>query len=57
MSVGIVMGSDSDESIMKQAAEALDEFAIPWEMHVFSAHRSPDATLAYARTPPAGASR
>ncbi|HVB06395.1 MAG TPA: 5-(carboxyamino)imidazole ribonucleotide mutase [Acidimicrobiales bacterium] len=49
MSVAIVMGSDSDEGVMRAAAEALDEFGIAWEMHVFSAHRSPDATLAYAR--------
>jgi len=50
MSVGIVMGSDSDLPIMRQAAEALDEFGIEWDMRVLSAHRTPDATLAYARS-------
>jgi 5-(carboxyamino)imidazole ribonucleotide mutase len=49
MSVAIVMGSDSDESVMRGAADALDEFGIAWEMRVLSAHRSPDATLEYAR--------
>jgi 5-(carboxyamino)imidazole ribonucleotide mutase len=49
MSVAIVMGSDSDLSVMRQAAEALDEFGIAWEMRVLSAHRTPDETIAYAR--------
>jgi 5-(carboxyamino)imidazole ribonucleotide mutase len=49
LSVAIVMGSDSDETVMRQAAEALDEFGIPWEMRVLSAHRTPDDTLEYAR--------
>jgi 5-(carboxyamino)imidazole ribonucleotide mutase len=49
VSVAIVMGSDSDEAVMRQAAEALDEFGIPWEMRVLSAHRTPDDTLEYAR--------
>jgi 5-(carboxyamino)imidazole ribonucleotide mutase len=43
------MGSDSDESVMTAAAEALGEFEIDWEMRVLSAHRSPDATLEFAR--------
>lgn len=50
MSVGILMGSDSDEAIMRQAAEALDSLGIAWEMRVLSAHRTPDETLAYARS-------
>jgi 5-(carboxyamino)imidazole ribonucleotide mutase len=49
MSVAIVMGSDSDESVMRQTAEALDEFGIAWEMRVLSAHRTPDDAVAYAR--------
>ncbi|HLN06180.1 MAG TPA: 5-(carboxyamino)imidazole ribonucleotide mutase [Acidimicrobiales bacterium] len=49
MIVGIVMGSDSDEQVMRGASEALDELAIGWEMRVLSAHRTPDATIAYAR--------
>jgi 5-(carboxyamino)imidazole ribonucleotide mutase len=49
MSVAIVMGSDSDEEIMRDAAKALDEFGIHWEMRVISAHRTPDDAIAYAR--------
>ncbi|MGB9112757.1 MAG: AIR carboxylase family protein, partial [Acidimicrobiales bacterium] len=49
MSVAIVMGSDSDEEIMRDAAAALDEFGIGWEMRVISAHRTPDDAIAYAR--------
>ncbi len=49
MSVGIVMGSDSDEKVMALAAEALDEFDVAWEMRVLSAHRSPEATIDFAR--------
>jgi 5-(carboxyamino)imidazole ribonucleotide mutase len=47
--VGIVMGSDSDLLVMQAAAEALDEFGVPYEVRVVSAHRTPDAMLAYAR--------
>jgi 5-(carboxyamino)imidazole ribonucleotide mutase len=43
------MGSDSDEPVMRGAAEALDELEIGWEMRVLSAHRTPDDTMAYAR--------
>jgi phosphoribosylaminoimidazole carboxylase PurE protein len=47
--VGIVMGSDSDLSIMQEAAKVLGEFKIPYEITISSAHRSPDLTTAYAR--------
>jgi 5-(carboxyamino)imidazole ribonucleotide mutase len=47
--VGIIMGSDSDWPIMKGAAEALDEFEVPYEVGVVSAHRTPDKMLTYAR--------
>ncbi|HEY3053815.1 MAG TPA: 5-(carboxyamino)imidazole ribonucleotide mutase [Thermoanaerobaculia bacterium] len=40
----IVMGSDSDAEVMSQAAAALDEFRVPYEFTVASAHRSPDRT-------------
>lgn len=46
--VSIVMGSDSDLEIMRESAKALDEFGIPYEMDVTSAHRSPDRTADYA---------
>lgn len=39
--VAVVMGSDSDWSVMQDAAAALDEFAIPYEVEVVSAHRTP----------------
>ncbi|MCL2788536.1 MAG: 5-(carboxyamino)imidazole ribonucleotide mutase [Micrococcales bacterium] len=47
--VGIIMGSDSDWPVMEQAAAALKEFAIPYEVRVISAHRMPDETIAYGR--------
>ena len=47
--VGIVMGSDSDWPVMQAAAEALAEFAIAYEADVVSAHRMPEAMLAYGR--------
>jgi len=45
--VGVIMGSDSDWSVMRLAAEALDEFEIPYEVRVVSAHRTPQAMLDY----------
>lgn len=47
--VGILMGSDSDFSVMKQAAEVLKRFKIPCEVRVLSAHRSPDEVTQYVR--------
>jgi phosphoribosylaminoimidazole carboxylase PurE protein len=47
--VSIVMGSDSDFDVMSEAAKALDEFGIAYEIDVTSAHRSPDRTADYAR--------
>ena len=49
MDVGIVMGSDSDWPVMKQAAEALDELGIDYEVDVVSAHRMPEEMVAYGR--------
>ncbi len=46
--VGIVMGSDSDWSKIKAAAAALDEFAVLYEVHVMSAHRTPEIVRQYA---------
>jgi 5-(carboxyamino)imidazole ribonucleotide mutase len=48
--VGIVMGSDSDWPTMQAAADALAEFAIPYEADVVSAHRMPDEMLDYGRS-------
>jgi 5-(carboxyamino)imidazole ribonucleotide mutase len=47
--VGIVMGSDSDWPVMKDAAEALGEFGISFEADVVSAHRMPEEMLAYGK--------
>lgn len=47
--VGLVMGSDSDWSTMKEAAEILDNFNIPYEKKVVSAHRTPDLMASYGK--------
>ena len=47
--VSIVMGSDSDLEIMREAGKALEGFGIAYEIDVTSAHRSPDRTAEYAR--------
>src|SRR5712672_4348541 len=47
--VSIVMGSDSDLEIMREAGKALEEFGIAYEIDVTSAHRSPDRTAEFAR--------
>ena len=47
--VGIVMGSDSDLPIVKKAADTLKALDIPFEAHIYSAHRSPDQASAFAR--------
>ena len=44
------MGSDSDWPMMEPAAEALDEFDVPYEVHVVSAHRTPRRMLDYAES-------
>lgn len=44
------MGSDSDLPVMKDAAEVLDDFDVPYEMRVLSAHRTPGAMQDYAET-------
>jgi 5-(carboxyamino)imidazole ribonucleotide mutase len=45
--VGIAMGSDSDWEVMEGAAQALDEFSVPYEVDVLSAHRMPHEMIAY----------
>jgi 5-(carboxyamino)imidazole ribonucleotide mutase len=47
--VGIVMGSDSDWPTMKAAAGACEEFGVPYEADVVSAHRMPEEMLAYGK--------
>ncbi len=47
--VGVVMGSESDLSVMRPAVDALAEFDLRCEVRVLSAHRTPDAALGWAR--------
>jgi 5-(carboxyamino)imidazole ribonucleotide mutase len=46
--VGVIMGSDSDWRVMQAAADALAEFDVPYEVGVYSAHRTPQRMLDYA---------
>ncbi len=48
--VGIIMGSDSDIEVMKDAAEVLESFGIPYEFTIVSAHRTPDRMFEYAKS-------
>jgi phosphoribosylaminoimidazole carboxylase PurE protein len=47
--VGILMGSDSDLPTLQEAGKILEEFAVPFELRICSAHRSPDRLARYAR--------
>ncbi|RKX60627.1 MAG: 5-(carboxyamino)imidazole ribonucleotide mutase [Thermodesulfobacteriota bacterium] len=49
MKVAIIMGSDSDLSIMKESIEILEEFAIPYEIKILSAHRTPNLLIDYIK--------
>ncbi len=48
--VGVVMGSDSDFSVMSDAVQTLADFGVPCEVQVVSAHRTPEAMIAYGKT-------
>ncbi len=48
--VGVVMGSISDYEVMKDACNVLEEFGIPYEKKIVSAHRTPDLLVEYAKT-------
>ena len=48
--VGIVMGSDSDLPIVQKAIDMLKDLEIPFEVHVYSAHRTPDEARDFARS-------
>lgn len=48
--IGIIMGSDSDLEVMKDAAKVLEDFAIDFEITVVSAHRTPERMYEYAKT-------
>lgn len=48
--VGVVMGSDSDLPVMKQVAEMLEIFEVPFELTIVSAHRTPERLSEYAKS-------
>ncbi|MCX8745177.1 5-(carboxyamino)imidazole ribonucleotide mutase [Snodgrassella sp. B3882] len=48
--IGIIMGSNSDYPVMQLAEQMLDQFAVPYETRVVSAHRTPDLMFEYAQT-------
>ena len=47
--VGIIMGSDSDLPVVEKAINTLDEYGVPCEVHVFSAHRTPEQAKNFAQ--------
>ena len=46
--VGIVMGSASDLPVVEKAAQVLQDFGVPYEMHIYSAHRTPEEARNFA---------
>lgn len=48
--IAIIMGSDSDLPVVKKAADTLSSFGVPYEIHVFSAHRTPEETARFSKT-------
>ncbi len=46
--VAVIMGSDSDLPVVEKAIDTLKEYAVPYEVHVFSAHRTPDQAADFA---------
>lgn len=46
--VGIVMGSDSDLPVVRKAVDTLASFGVPYEVHIFSAHRTPEEASVFA---------
>lgn len=48
--VAVIMGSDSDLPVLKGCFQTLRKLGIPFEAHVYSAHRTPEATAAFARS-------
>ena len=47
--VGIIMGSDSDLPVLEKAIETLKEFSVPFEVHVYSAHRTPEKAIEFSK--------
>ena len=47
--IGIIMGSDSDLPVVEKAINTLKEYSVPYEVHVFSAHRTPEQAKAFSQ--------
>ena len=48
--VGIIMGSDSDLPVVQKAADVLSDFGVPYEIHIYSAHRTPGEAREFSTT-------
>ncbi len=48
--IAIIMGSDSDLPVVKKAADTLSSFGVPFEIHVFSAHRTPEEAARFSKS-------
>lgn len=48
--IALIMGSDSDLPIIEKAIQVLNDFAVPYEVHVFSAHRTPEEAKAFTES-------
>ena len=46
--IAIIMGSDSDLPVVRKAADTLESFSVPYEMHVYSAHRTPEQARSFS---------
>lgn len=47
--IGLIMGSDSDLPVMEKAMDILDHMDVPYEVHIYSAHRTPEEAIAFAK--------
>lgn len=47
--IGVVMGSSSDMPVVQKALDTLKAFEVPYEVHIYSAHRTPDKVATFAR--------
>ena len=48
--IAIIMGSDSDLPVVKKAVDTLSSFGVPFEIHVFSAHRTPEEAACFSKS-------
>lgn len=47
--IAVIMGSDSDLPVVKKALDILEQFGVPYEVHIFSAHRTPNEAAAFSK--------